>query len=445
MMTFSYDDYILFNEQNSYSLPNNFFQFIPLDRKKYNEMQELHEDTGISIGDSFRELSKRVSRTYFNKVYPTQSSVLNYSERTFPAYRFLLPEVLADDWLAIVDWHKKKCRDHALHQPLTAYITYQLLGGGNSNNSFPINRSNLLSLCVSKILDWEKTDYIRDYLINLGVEPSNELLQPNNTYTTLFWKSLFFETAMVSAIFHDIGYPWQFINRLNNSLSATDFSFNNSAGNADDIYHRFKNRLILYPFNGYKPINNCTPNLWDKKMVELVSKSLSNTHGFPGALGFLFLNDMVREYPTNMNLPFHHFCVEWAALGIMMHDMSKLYHGNQNDTPPDNKQIRLEFDRDPLSCIITLADILQEFERPSVEFINQIDSSKFMYNHSCHLSQITLNSGILTIEYKYNSREAAAVKRSFLQRENLDFFDPNYGYIDFTSIGINEIRMIATF
>lgn len=444
-MDFSYADYITFNEQNGYNLPNNFFQAIPMDRHKYTEMQELHHNTGIFITDTFPALRKRISREYFNKVYPTQSSVLNYSERTFPAYRFLLPDVLADDWLSIVDWHKIKCRDHALHQPLTAYITYKLLGGGNSNNSFPINRSNLLDFCISKILNWDKTEYIREYLVNLGVDPNNELLHPDNPYTKQFWKSLFFETAMVSAIFHDIGYPWQFINRLNNSLGASDFSVGNSLGNADDIYHRFRNRLIFYPFNGYKSLNYSSPNQWDRKMIELISKSLSNTHGFPGALGYLFLNDKVREYPTKIDLPFHHFCVEWAALGIMMHDMSKLYHGNQNDTSPENIQMRLEFDKDPLSCLVTLADILQEFERPSVEFIPSLYYSKFKYTHSCYLSEITLTNGILMIEYKYSSREAAAVKRSFLQRENRDFFDTNYGYIDFTSIGINEIKMIATY
>ena len=52
-------------------------------------------------------------------------------------------------------------------------------------------------------------------------------------------------------------------------------------------------------------------------------------------------------------------------MAVMMHDMKKVYWGNNGmATLPENKHLRLRFDVDPLSCVITLADVLQDFERP---------------------------------------------------------------------------------
>jgi hypothetical protein len=312
-----------------------------------------------------------------------------------------------------------------------------------SSRSLKINDKYLLDLCVDQIICSPKTNYLKEYILNLGANSENILdLMKDNKVNREFWKSLFFETAVVSAIFHDIGYPWQYINRLNHSLSSSDFSPNSLASNSKLVYEMFKDRLILYPFNGYKSLTNNTPSNWKDQLLTLISSSLSRTHGLPGALGFLYLNDVTREFPSKKELPFNQFCVDWAALGIMMHDLRNIYNSNKK-CPPENSQMRLEFDRDPLSCIITLADLLEEFERPNVDFTIYNDSSKYNYNYSCISSKVTFAKGILNIEYIYNSRKGVASKLPFIANEEREYFDPDYGYLDFSIIGVNSVKLNA--
>jgi hypothetical protein len=410
-MEFSLEDYLKYSKKANY-FPQNFFPFVKINKIKYIELEKLNSNNNSSISNAFRELHNRVGNDYFKKVYRSQSSAFNFSQRSFPAYRFLLPEILVDDWLSIVDWHKKHCRDHALHQPLTAYIVHKLLGGGISNRSLKIGDTNLLDLCVSTILKWDKSFYLKEYLLELGIKPDAVIFQ-NNHIGRAFWKNAFFEIALVAAIFHDIGYPWQYINRLNSHLNSTSFSLNNSLANAEHIYSCFKNRLLLYPFNGYKPLKNSTPCNWEKTLLELISFSMSKTHGFPGAIGFLFLNDYIREFPSLKELPFHQFCIDWASVGIMMHDFKTIYHGIDNEFPPENIHMRLAFDRDPLSCVISLADLLEDFERPNVTLIKHNSGSTLNYSSSCKATEINANNEIINIIYKFENSKNAIEKKFF--------------------------------
>jgi hypothetical protein len=440
MIEFSFLNYQNLISDNIYNLPNNFFPFIQIDRRKYNELEIRHTKNGIPIGISFDELRKRISKNYFQKVYPAQSSVLYFSERAFPSYRFHLPELLAHDWLATVDWHKEYCRDHTLHQPLTAYIVYQLLGGGDFNKSLKIGKSNLLELCIRNILKWEKTEYLKEYLLNLGIKEKDYLFTGGTKIA--LWKGMFFETAFVSAIFHDLGYPWQYINRLNNSLSTSDFSLNNSLDNAKHILNNFKNRLILYPFNGYSSIKNDTPCNWGNKLLDLISFSYGNTHGFPGAIGFLYLYDSIRKYPSEAN-PIYQFCIDWAAMSIMMHDFERIYLGKDEDSPPENKYMRLEFDRDPLSCIVALADFLEDFERPEVEFKNiNGRSCSISYNDSFNSANIEFINGDLNITYKFNDWKKNAIKFEFKKKEAKRYFDPDNGFINLSSLNVKKVNLL---
>ncbi|MBI5403376.1 MAG: hypothetical protein HY959_08225 [Ignavibacteriae bacterium] len=446
LLSFCYDDFVdLESIKNIY--PHNFFPYISINHVNYRRLEDIYYKKGSLnlIQSAFYELHKRVGDKYYKMVYPKQSSALNFSIRSFPSYKFLLPQVLADDWLAIVGWHKKFNRDHALHQPMTAYIVYQLLGGGNENISIQIGEKTLLEWCVDKLLDWDKTKYLKEYLINIGVERKNIFLSndKDNLLNKFFWRSLFFEVAMVTAIFHDIGYPWQYINSLNNKLSPADFSSDNSFANAEHIFKNFRNRLILYPLNGYKSLKNDVPSNYYDKLLKLISKALSETHGFPGALGFLYLNDIIREYPNNRELPFHQFCVEWAAVGIMMHDLCKIYHGKNEEEIPENYHMRLEFDKDPLSCIITLADIIEEFQRPNVTFKTNYDHSIFKYPSLCKKSEIFCDNDNLNITFKYEDEKAASLKKLYLKKEAKEYFDNNYGYIDLSSIGIKNVIVNA--
>lgn len=413
--------------------------YINIDKKKYIILEDEFNLEGLKISETFEGLRLRTGKKYFRKVYPAQSSALNFSESSFPAYRFLMSDVLTDDWLAIVDCHKKFSRDHALHQPLTSYIVCKLLGGGISSKSFEINGNNLLDLCVKKIFESPKTTYLKEYLRKL--DPNSDLLD-DNLLSREIWKSLFFETAMVSAIFHDIGYPWQYINRLNKSLNISDFNLKQLPSNVKHIQEKFKNRLIMHPFHGYNSSTFDTPCNWDEKLSSLISCSLSHTHGFCGALGFLYLNDIIRKYPNSKNIAAQHLCIEWAALGIMMHDMKGIYWGKSKNDQPENDFLRLEFDKDPLSCIITLADVIQDFERPTVSFLHKTkDDSIFKYDFSCESTSLELIGDTLKIKYFFKDDDERIKSIDFKKTEEREYFDTNYGYIDLSSIGIKKVKL----
>ncbi|GHU13879.1 hypothetical protein FACS189441_2270 [Betaproteobacteria bacterium] len=444
MMELSLDDYKTLQSKKEFFFPKNFLPFNVIDKCKYQALEAEHKDRGLKISDTFEELRLRTGKEYFHKVYPAQSLALNFSESSFPTYRFLMPDVLTDDWLAIVDFHKKFSRDHALHQPLTSYIIFRLLGGGISNKSLQINGKYLLDLCVEQVLNSPNAKYIRDYLLNLDAQ--SDLLDKTSLSKEI-WKSLFYETAMVAAIFHDIGYPWQYINRLSNSLKASDFNLKHLPSNAKYIRDTFKNRLIMYPFFGYKLPSYNTPCDWEEKLLNLLSDSLYKTHGFPGALGFLYLNDLVRRYPYASNLSTQQLCVEWAALGIMMHDMKGIYWGKGKTTQPENDSLRLAFDKDPLSCIIAFADVLQDFERPMVKFdININDKgSLFNYDFSCQSTVLSVVNDTIEVRYNFKNEEYRIVNIDFKKEEEKEYFDPQYGYLDLSAIGIKKVKLICDY
>lgn len=440
-MKFSIEDYKTLISQNNYVFPKNFLPFSVIDKEKYDILAKEHHENGLKIGDTFEALRLRTSKSYFQKIYPAQSAALNFSETSFPAYRFLMPDVLANDWLAIVDFHKKNCRDHALHQPLTAYVVFKLLGGGDPTKALKIGDSNLLDVSIDQIIcpkKPQKMQYLRNYFLGIG---GNESLFENSLVNRAIWRSLFYETAMVAAIFHDIGYPWQYINRLNKSLTSSHFSPENLSSDAKSIFELFSERMIIQPFHGYNMAQS-RPHTWNSKLLSLIAQSLSGTHGFPGALGFLHLNDCIRKFPCEQDITIQNLCIEWASLGIMMHDMVGIYWGkDRNRNEPENEFLRLHFEKDPLSCIVALADVIEDFERPMVIFENNNDESLFRYNFSCISSEIIVARNNINIIYNFKNDDDKVANIVWKLKEEKNYFDPNYGYIDLSIIGINDITI----
>jgi|GEM_PF-1001911 len=443
-MDFNLNHYTNLISSNSFIYPKNFLPFIDIDRGKYDTLKAEHEKNKFTVADTFKGLQIRVGDTHFRKVYQAQSSALNFSETSFPPYRFLMPEVLTDDWLAIVDIHKKHCRDHALHQPLTSYVVFCLLGGGNSKESFRIGDKYLLDICVDKVFDLfynDDVDYLKEYIQNIKID--KVLLDRDNHLSRFIWKVLFYETAMNAAIFHDIGYPWQYINRLNKSLNHSDFNPDLQPTNTKNILDNFSHRLLMSAFNGYKKVKNDMPSDWNKNMSRLITKSLTSTHGFPGALGYLYLNDKIRKYPTTKSIsPLHQLCVEWAALGIMMHDMGGIYWGNSNNIKPDNEQLQLSFEKDPLSCIIALADVIEDFERPLVHFQKCNSNICSSYTSPCIGAKLIHTTNKLEIKYLFISQNEVIKNKLIKEKgDQKTYFDSRYGYLDLSSIGINTVEL----
>lgn len=412
--------------------------YLNIDPNRYRDLEENNKkkkDRG-DLNTAFQELRKRIGPDNFYRTYLIQTRILDYSIQAFPAYRFILPEVMSEDWLAIVDWGKFQ-RDHVLHQPLCGYVLLKLL-------ELPVNNKTFLDWIVDFITEDENLQYIRDSLKNMGMKEDHVLLKKSNKLVKQLWRAIFEEAAYVAAVFHDLGYPWQYAERMKGNLDGINTPLLGDFQNASQIIKTFGNRLLFYPFHGYKKPNITCPSTWEKRLRELTEKSLQSTHGFVGALGFLHLNDCIRKYPSEQESPIHLLCVEWIATAIMMHNMKGIYWGSKPNGLPENPFLRLSFDKDPLSSIITLVDIIQDFERPPVSYGVYENKVTMEYEPACKETKITIDDNMLIIEYFMNSPEDLAMKRMSLPDEQFEYFDPRYGYLDLSSIGIHSVEMRAS-
>lgn len=418
-------------------LPATFEMRHSLNKVQYQELEDKFKKNKLSVSNAFFRLKERTSEKYYHEVITAQTRSMDYSESVFPAYKFLLPEVLIDDWLSMMDPHREGRRDHSLHQPLTAYIISRLLGNCNPSNALKINGKSLLELCAQMFLNHPNMEYLRKYLTDLYPKAI-----PPVPYARERWAEvLFYQATIVSALFHDIGYPWQYINKVSCGLGIVE---NNYAGVerqlSQNIYAQIADRLLVFPFYGYSPTSVRRPiSAWTSDVFTQIESAYSNTHGFPGALAFQYLNDRVRKFPVepDQREGMLRFIQDWAAVGILMHDMVREYAGKNTKYP--NPHFRLSFDTDPLSCLVAMADILEEFGRPSAKFDNAIDSSTISYEYPCVGTEVNINGSTMRIVYKYAIPPSRKVKKDRKDEVNA-YFNSKDGYIDMSSVGIDHVE-----
>ena len=407
-----------------------------VDGVKFEQYQKQQEWKLSNINETFDELQQRMSRRYFKNVMLAQNVALDYASLQFPAYSMLITEDMSEDWLAIVDFHKKHSRDHSLHQPLTAYIAATLLGCGEGEKSLaiPVEPGNLLDYCVKAILTLKETAYIREIAKRYGL-PNNML--EYNAAAREFWKDLFYRTVVLSALFHDIGYPWQFIDRIGTAIRKNASILYPVESTVIRIVDQFKDRMVLLPVRHYMTEHVDEPMNESDELKNLVASALS-THGFPGAVAFLSLNDTIKKYPADQPLSLlHEFSVEWAAMGIFMHDMAAMHKIKY-------PKLRVNIMVDPLSAIISLADYLEEFNRPKVQFRSKAKESRMKYYSDCSEVEISSDgNGILTVSMKYNNEASKAIGAAFKKDETEDYFDLGNGYEDLEAIGIKKVEFVC--
>lgn len=407
-----------------------------VDGVKFEQYQKQQEWKLSNINETFDELQQRMSRRYFKNVMLAQNVALDYASLQFPAYSMLITEDMSEDWLAIVDFHKKHSRDHSLHQPLTAYIAATLLGCGEGEKSLaiPVEPGNLLDYCVKAILTLKETAYIREIAKRYGL-PNNML--EYNAAAREFWKDLFYRTVVLSALFHDIGYPWQFIDRIGTAIRKNASILYPVESTVIRIVDQFKDRMVLLPVRHYMTEHVDEPMNESDELKNLVASALS-THGFPGAVAFLSLNDTIKKYPADQPLSLlHEFSVEWAAMGIFMHDMAAMHKIKY-------PKLRVNIMEDPLSAIISLADYLEEFNRPKVQFRSKAKESRMKYYSDCSEVEISSDgNGILTVSMKYNNEASKAIGAAFKKDETEDYFDLGNGYVDLEAIGIKKVEFVC--
>lgn len=440
-MKFSYSEFI----KNDFCRPDRFGALGVVSPCEFSKLQKEHNKNGHGVERALWELRRRTTSDYFRMVYRAQTDALGYSKKVFPTYKFIMPDTLADDWLSTVDWHKKySTRDHSLHQTLTAYIVAKLLGNGEPRNSLKLSEgSYLLDYCCDKILNGSRMEYFRNYAKSVGAD--FDTLAPA---MQKWWiKDVFYEAAVISALFHDIGYPWQYVNRLAKSIEVAEYGDSlNTICSVIRAKQSIRNRLLIYPFYGYSESNMRHASVQlEKNVTNLIDKGLKESHGLPGALGFMCLNDKIRRYrqiPTFTEATYQ-LVLDWAAVGIMMHDMAGLYWDDKEKKRPQNPILRLSFDVDPLSSIISMADILEEFYRPSAGFkrveYNGKQSVDLTYNFPCQETVMYIRERVLYIRYRYETEKDATLNRQRRKDEVKEYFDESKGYIDLTSLGIVRV------
>ena len=438
-MIFSYNDFA----SNRGFHPKFYNTFYSIDRQIYRKMEQSYDKDGKRVTTVLDDIMCRTSKEYFSKIYAAQTEAISYSEYVFPAYKFILPDALMDDWLSVMDSHKKHCRDHSLHQPLTSYIVAKLLGYGLSAEALVINGIDLLSICSDWLMNSPNTQYLRDYFHSLYPKCQNI----PKTIRKKIARDVFYETAVISALFHDMGYPWQYVNRLTDSISAADFRIPaDSVVNAENVLDMINNRLLIYPFYGYSEVCKNRPVCtWAKKVITLFDESMRKTHGFPGALGFTYLQDIIRRFPCDYSLndALFRFVMDWAAMGIMMHDMPKIYKGV--GVNPDNPFLRVSFETDPLSSLIAMADILEEFHRPAAEFRTVTNNGVGVeFEFPCVSTDVTCNKDHMVIHYRYKTGKDVARNIRFRYKEIEDYFKPYKGFIDVSPLGIRDVSCVVT-
>lgn len=437
-MKFSYNIF----RKNGFYHPDSFGALGAVSPEEFNKLQNHYDEDRSGVVRSLWALHNRTTPDYFSKVYRAQTEALCYSRKVFPTYKFIMPDALADDWLSTVDWHKRyPTRDHSLHQTLTAYIVAELLGNGDAEASFKLpGGGNLLDYCCEKFLSGERMGYLRNYAKSLGADFDKFSLDMQR----LWVKDVFYEASIISALFHDMGYPWQYVNRLAKSIEVAEYGDSlNIVCNASLTKETIKNRLLIYPFYGYSETNlKHAPAQLEKNVSGMIEKGLRESHGLPGALGFMCLNDKIRRYrqiPTFTEASYR-LVLDWASVGIMMHDMEGLYWDDKEKKCPKNPILRLSFDLDPLSSLIGMADILEEFYRPSAQFKRQLNNGtdKIVLNYAfpCKMTEMYVKGRMLYIRYKYEDWKSAALNRKRRQDEVKEYFDGSNGYIDLSSLGI---------
>jgi len=429
--------------------PNVFTPFINVDWAKYDDLRRKTSPLNVD------KLQCRLSTKMFSNIRGAMGFTLRYARNFFPAYRFFVNEYLNDEWLATVDWHKFH-RDHVIHQPMTVYVGLSLLKGvdlsGQCTDPLLFGNKRLLDYCLEAIHYSPKCTYLKEYLRQMG---GSKIYLEDSPASKVLWESLFLDTFFLATLFHDMGYPWQFVNVINKKLIHHSPLENPSIQDAEWIADNYGDRLFFYPINGYKKPDPTAPSHWDDKKIRILSQGLCQTHGISGALTLLYLNDALRIYP-NMNLdrPERRFCVEWAAMAVMMHDMTKIYSTKVEPKKAryrfehdiQNPHMRLSINRDPLSFMLTLTDQIQDFARPDSTFkSSNPDQSIATYYSKCKSVSLEFDhTKTLKIKYTYENPGIYIQNRQeFLPENEVKFFDPHNGYLDYKDLGISQVKMLA--
>jgi len=400
-------------------------------------------------GAFFSALRDRVGRVYYQDLRMAHFVSINYAHRAFPCLRAYLAESLNDEWLSIVDWRKFQ-RDHALHQPLTAYAMAQLLSGGLVHHGeLLIDGRPFLDHCIDALFRTAGSRYVFPFARSINL-PESWLV--DNSASRHIWAGIFRDAAYFAALFHDVAYMWQYSTKLLRGMSGLMPEAVGVSSGVVDGAHGLGERLLMCPLYDYKWPHEFEPLGTTPKYEEFMRRALGSTHGLPGGIAILNMADDVERQPRDVAYARGRLIVEWAALAVNMHDNAGLYA----DFPGCGRrmrilqpELRVQFEKDPLSAMLILADTVQEFGRRRARF-TRYDGPETHINYSPQADATDVEwyrtprgLGTLKITYRFSSGAELAMKRSYLPKDQKRLFDPARGYLDLSGCSIDRVKLDA--
>jgi len=409
---------------------------------------EWGKGRGQSRREFFSDLFDRVGRVYYQDLRLAHFVSVSYAHRAFPCLRAYLAESLNDEWLSIVDWRKFQ-RDHALHQPLTAYAMAQLLSGGLIHHGdLLIDGRPFVDHCVDALFHTAGPNFVFPFARSIDLP---ELWLEDNAVSRLIWAGILRDAAYFAALFHDMAYMWQYSTRLLRGKSGLMPGALDVSGGIVDGAHGLGERLLMCPLYDYKWPHEFEPLAVPPRYEDFMQRALASTHGLPGGIAILNMADNVERRPRDAAFARGRLIIELAALAINMHDNAGLYA----DLPGRGRRMRIlepdlrvQFEKDPLSAMLILADTVQEFGRRRAVF-TRYDTPETHINYGPQADatdvewQRTRGRGTLRITYRFLSRAELATKRAYLPKDQRRLFDPARGYLDLSWCGIDRVQLDA--
>ena len=164
--------------------------------------------------------------------------------------------------------------------------------------------------------------YLLTALRSMGISEEDPYLQ---TKSRRPWPSVFRETLCLAGLFHDIGYPWRTptVSSLSSLMTVAIRLHRPQSPPCPPT----RTALSCSRSRTYSSSITPRPSTWLAEKQDLIKYCLEESHGLPGAIFFLYLNDCLRPYPSESTHPVRRLCVESAAMAILMHDMKDVYWG----------------------------------------------------------------------------------------------------------------------
>lgn len=425
-MEFTYKDFLDHYYGKSFLLPQR-----PLEPKRCID-QSLFPETDAEIEKKIKRtktaLEERMGGEYFSKFDRAKTLSTEYAKTVFPAYNMLYLDVACEDWLSLVDFHKGFGRDHSIHQPLTAYIVCKLLGGENNYKGFEIGDETLMKKAQDAFYG-VGCQYLRDRLA--FYDSASPLLHEDSD----LWCFVFYQTAIITAMYHDLGYPWQFIEQMHNFLKDDLLICGRLPKGSElvkDYITKHKDELMFRPFYNYGKGGLTTANI----NVDVFEQYLHESHGLPGALAYWAYNNKFFTDAGEPTAGLIRFCQEWSSLAILMHDMQKAY------AQQGSGFARLDFKADPLSFIIALADTLEDFNRPNASIMPDLDTGKgckITYSFPSLSVELEENGGVAELNFSVVESERAN-QEDYKSKDQRNLFDIG-GYFDLASVGLTSMTI----